>query len=454
MKKLTTQERKHAIVMGGSMAGLLTARVLSDHFVGVTIVERDAFPDGAAHRRGVPQARHTHGLLASGCEVLEEFFPGISGALRRRGAVSADLARDFRWFFEGGCLARFASDLNGLLLSRPLLEAAVRERVLRLPNVRRCDNAVVDGLTFDPRSRTVTGIRIGDEALAADLVVDAMGRGSRTPQWLKAVGYQRPREDAVYMALGYTTRFFRRSPGDLGGDLGAVIPPTPDGKKGGVMIAQEGDRWAVTLMSHFGDQAPEEIGGFIDFARTLPAPYIHEVIRHAEPLGVGTSTRFPASVRRRYEKLSAFPAGYLVVGDAMCSFNPIYGQGMSVAALEAVELERTLLENSKDLARRFFARAAKVVDNPWSIAVGNDLRMPEAVGQRTIAGRFINWYISKLHRAGHSDGTVAFAFQQASNLLAPPASILHPRVALRVLWKNLVVPAKNSERAPYALRAE
>ena len=418
------------------MTGLLAARVLSDHFRAVTLIERDLLPTDAQHRRGVPQGRHTHGLLASGREVLEKLFPGLGEALMARGALTSDIVRESRWFFEGGCHVRPVSDLNGLLVSRPALEAAVRERVLAIPNILRRDNLMVEGLEF--RDGAVVGVRAGGEIMTSALTVDATGRGSKTPQWLAKLGYEKPAEEVVQIALGYATRHFRRRPGDLDGAKAAVIPPTPDGKRGGVILAQEDDRWVVTLVGHFDRYAPEQLPGFLEFARTLPAPFIYEVISHAEPIGEPASARFPSSVRRRYDRLRRFPDGYLVMGDAICSFNPVYGQGMSVACLEAVELDKTLRESGANIARRFFTRAAKVVDIPWSIAVGNDLRMKEAVGPRTAAVRAINWYISKLHKAAHTDPVPALAFHKVANLLAPPPSIMAPRIALRVLRANLL----------------
>jgi len=429
------QQRNNAIVIGGSMAGLLVTRVLADHYREVTLIERDVFPAAGQQRRGVPQGRHTHGLLASGRQVLDRLFPDISEALVEAGAVTGDIVRDSRWFSEGACLSRFESGLDGLLLSRPFLEGMVRARVLSLPNVRVREDCEVQGLAT--AQGRVTGVQTGKEILSGDLIVDATGRGSHSPRWLEAIGYKRAPEVRVEVALGYTTRWFRRRPDDLDGDLAVIIPPTPEGKRGGVMLAQEGDRWTVTLIGHFGNYAPEELDGFIEFARNLPAPYIYQVVRDAEPLGEAASARFPASIRRRYEHLDRFPEGFLVFGDAICSFNPIYGQGMSAAALQAVELAKVLAEGGGCLAPRFFQRAAKVTDIPWSIAVGNDLRMPEAVGPRNAAIRLINWYMSKLHKAAHRDTVPALAFHRVANLLAPPPSVFHPRVALRVLWRNL-----------------
>jgi 2-polyprenyl-6-methoxyphenol hydroxylase-like FAD-dependent oxidoreductase len=427
---------EHAIVIGGSMAGLLAARVLSDYYGHVTVIDRDTLPAGRETRAGVPQGRHTHGLLAGGAYALEALFPGICAQSVEAGALSGDIVGDGRWFLEGGCHARFTSGLRGLLMSRPFLEGAVRENVRKLPNVEFRDDTTVSGLETD-RQR-VTGVRVrGGETVAADLVVDTAGRGSHAIQWLAQMGFPTPAEERVEVALSYTTRWFRRHRADLNGDVAIIIPPTPSGKRGGVMLAQEGDRWTVTLISHFGPPAPPELDGFIEYAATLPAPYIHEVVRRAEPLNEPFISRFPASVRRRYEKLDRFPEGYLVMGDAMSSFNPIYGQGMTVAALEAVELQRTLADGAANLARRFFARAAKVVDTPWAIVAGNDLRMKEAIGRRTVGIKVINAYMAKLHKAAHHDPVVALAFHNVANLLTPPPTVLHPRIAMRVLWGNL-----------------
>jgi 2-polyprenyl-6-methoxyphenol hydroxylase-like FAD-dependent oxidoreductase len=431
-------DRSHAIVIGGSIAGLLAARVLADRYHQVTLLERDTFPAAGEQRRGVPQGRHTHGLLASGRQVLDQFFPGISNELIQAGAVTGDIVRDARWFNEGACLSRFTSGLQGVLVSRPLLEGVVRARVLGLANVHSRTECQVDGLTA--AGDRVTGVKLQGETLAADLIVDATGRGSHSPQWLEAIGFPHPQEERVEIALAYTTRWFRRHPQDLDGDVAAIVPPTPSGKRGGVMLAQEGDRGTVTLISHFGPCAPPELPGFIEYARTLPAPYIYEVVRKAEPISEPATARFPASLRRRYEKLDRFPDGYLVFGDAISSFNPIYGQGMSVSALQAVELAKELDSAAGNLGKRFFARASKVIDIPWSVAVGNDLRMPEAVGPRNAGIKFVNWYMSKLHKAAHHDAVPALAFHRVANLLAPPPSVMHPRVALRVLRGNVLRP--------------
>jgi 2-polyprenyl-6-methoxyphenol hydroxylase-like FAD-dependent oxidoreductase len=446
MTPVHTSSSRHAMVVGGSMAGLLAARVLSDHFSTVTLVERDVLPDHAQHRRGVPQGHHTHGLLASGSQTLDFLFTGFSSEAVRAGAVPGDMVRDVRWFFEGAPLARPSSDMNGLMATRPFLESRVRQRVLALANVRRRDGCRVVALTSTDDRARITGVTLeSGETLAADLVVDATGRGSRAFEWLQTLGYDVPREDKIEIGLGYTTRFFERDPRHLAGDLGTIVPPTPDGKRGGVMVAQEGRRWTVTLISHFVPAAPAELDGFRHFASQLPSPDIHAVVRTATPIGDATSARFPASVRRRYERLSRFPDGFVVVGDAICSFNPIYGQGMSVAALEALALSDVVAAGSRSVGRRFFGKAARIIDTPWMTAAGNDLRMPEAVGPRSAADRVINRYMARLHRAAQTDDVLAMRFMQVANLLAPPTRLFAPSTVWRVLRPS---PAPLAAAAP------
>jgi 2-polyprenyl-6-methoxyphenol hydroxylase-like FAD-dependent oxidoreductase len=421
------------LVLGGSIGGLLATRVLADHYERVTLLERDIFPPLGEHRKGVPQGRHTHGLLVSGARVLERWFPGFREELIEEGAVAGDVAADGRWFNEGACLTRFKSGLEGLLMTRPFLEARLRRRVLKLPNIAARQGLRVTGLTVSSDGRRVTGVKTGDEEIAADIVIDATGRGSRSPEWLCGLGYPKPEEERVEVALAYTTRFFRRRREHLQGDSAVIIPPTPSGKRGGVMLAQEADRWTVTLIEHFGQAPPQELDAFIEYSRTIPAPYIYEVVKDAEPTSEPESMHFPASIRRRYEKVDRFPEAYLVFGDAIASFNPIYGQGMSVAALESEELAAVLEQGSGELlGQRFFRRAAKVVDMPWAISVGNDLRMPETIGPRNIGVNFINWYMSKLHKTAHVDPVAALAFFRVANLLALPPSVLHPKIAWRV----------------------
>jgi hypothetical protein len=335
------------------------------------------------------------------------------------------------------------SGLRGIALSRPLLEGYIRERVRALPNVRVVDRCAAAGLVATPDRRRVRGVRVlrhvdgsAEEVLEADLVVDATGRGSRSPLWLEELGYPRPAQDEVRIGVAYASRVYRRRPDHLD-DQAVVVAATPERPRGGGMLAMEDDRWMVTLNGYLGQRPPADPDGFVAFTATLPAPDIFEVISDAEPLGEVLPARYPASVRRRYERLGRFPDGYLVTGDAVCGFNPIYGQGMSVAALEALALRECLRAGPAGLARRFFAAVAGIVDIPWGIAVGADLRFPGIHGARTAKVRLVNAYLGWFHVAAATDPVLGRAFLRVVNLMDRPEGLLGPAIALRVLGGNL-----------------
>ena len=451
---------RQAIVIGASMGGLLAARALADYYQQVTVLERDIFPLPGKNRKGVPQDRHAHGLLSRGREVLEQLFPGITLELKAQGALRLDLLKQSRWFANGGYLyQKSQSDLIGLLVSRPLLEAQVRKRLLSLPNIKVMEHCDVLGLLTTPDHTQILGVRLiqradgsSEESLNAELVVDATGRRSESPVWLKTLGYEMPEEEQVHMGLGYTTRIYRRRPEHLQGDLATIVAPSLPNWRCGAMLALEGDRWIVSIGGYMGDRAPTDEKGFLEFAKSMPAQEIYEVIKDAEPLSELLPYKLPTSQRLHYERMVRFPENYLVFGDAICSFNPIYGQGMTVAALECLALQNCLAKGSQNLARRFFKEALRVVDIPWSMAVNNDLRIPQVQGRRSPMVRFLNWYISKMHVAARRDRVVAVAFLKVTNLMASPKSILHPRISLRVLLRNIleVVRSKVGEEQQFA----
>jgi 2-polyprenyl-6-methoxyphenol hydroxylase-like FAD-dependent oxidoreductase len=432
----------HAIVIGASMGGLLAARALADHCDQVTILERDALPTVCEPRKGVPQGRHTHGLLARGREVLDELFPGLSEELTAEGAISGDVVDGVLWFNHGFYLRKAPSKLVGLLLSRPMLEGAVRRRVLKLANVRLCERCDALEPLFDREHGRVTGLRVARHAVAehvetmnADIVIDATGRGSQSAAWLDRLGYAKPREETVRIAIGYKTRLYRRRPEQLNGKVGVIVAACHPDWRFGALLAQEGERWTVSLDGYLGEQVPADEAGFLEFARTLPTPEIFETIRNAEPLSPIIPYQFSANLRRHYEELSRFPEGFLAYGDALCSFNPVYGQGMTVACIEALILRECLAAGTPGLARRFFRKASALIDIPWQIAVGSDLQHPQVQGKRSAQVRFINWYIAKLFRAAQHDGVLAARFVEVANLTRQPPALLDPRIALRV-WKG------------------
>lgn len=441
---------QHAIVIGGSMAGLLAARVLADQFDRVTICERDTLPSEAEPRKGVPQGRHAHALLARGQMALEEIFPGLTRELVTKGAVLGH----GRLFSGGGYHQPFKQGQGGLFVSRPLLEREVRARLLALPNVRIIERCAVRGLVMAENGARVTGVRatMGQaaamEEIPADLIVDASGRGSQAPSWLEAAGYPKPEVELVDVGMGYSTRLYRRESTHLDGDLFANISPTVTNPRACGMLAQEGDRWIVTLAGYFGNYPPTDEDGFLAFARQLPTSDVYEVIRTATPLSDPVSYHFPANQRRHYEKLKRFPQGFLVTGDAICSFTPIYGQGMTVAALEALALRDCLANGPEKLAQRFFPRASRVVDTAWTITVGNDARLAGAPAARTPAARLLNGYLDRVQRAARHDPRLAIAFFRVANLIDPPSALLRPSVALGLLRRPRALSAPVPSPAP------
>lgn len=442
----------HAVVLGASLAGLLTARVLAEHYKQVTMVERDALPPAGQHRKGVPHGRHLHGLHPRGREILDELFPDFTAEVTAAGAVCCDVLADGRWQLSGHQLRQRHAGLPALLTSRPFLEGHVRERVFGLPNVQVLDGHAAAGLTAAQGGRRVTGARVSDAegrlaVIEADLVVDATGRGSRAPRWLVELGYQAPAQDRVEINLGYATRTYRLRPGAMNGDRLILTVGTLAHPRFGALAAIEGGRHMLTLGGICGDHPPIDPAGFTDFVSGLPTGSIATALAEAEPLDEPVPFRFPASTRNRYERLHDFPAGLLVIGDAVCSFNPVYGQGMTAAAMQALALRRYIGAGIPDAPRRFFRDIASVIDIPWDIAVGADLAFPQVPGPRSAKVRLVNAYLPRLHEAAVEDGALAVAMIKVIGLKSRPEGLMRPDRMLRVLRGGLRRPADSAGAA-------
>lgn len=435
------------MVLGGSIAGVLAARVLAEAYEEVLVVERDEVLGVDRPRSGAPHTVHAHGLHARGHLIVEELFPGITDELRAAGVPTGDLG-EMRWFFNGRKIKPARTGLISVTAPRPVFEHHVRTRVAALPNVtfrQRCD---VLELVPSTAADAIVGVRVQDrdggaepETVDAGLVVDATGRGSRLPAWLSALGYQRPEEERVKVGLAYTTRHYRTKPEWFNG-VQSINPVASPAHPRGAFFGQVGpDMCILSLTGVLGDYPPTEPAAFLEFVRSLPVPDVYEAVVNGEPLDDPVSFRFPASVRRRYERLTRFPDRLLVIGDALCSFNPVYGQGMSVASLQAMTLRQHLRRGTAPEPGAFLTDVARVIDTPWDISAGGDLDFPGVEGKRTLKVRVGNAYMARLQYAATKDPAVTDGFMRVAGLMDPPESLMRPAMMLRVLRHAIRRPA-------------
>jgi 2-polyprenyl-6-methoxyphenol hydroxylase-like FAD-dependent oxidoreductase len=434
-----------AVVIGGSIGGLLSARVLSDYFAQVTVVERDRVPETPEPRKGVPQGRHVHALFGGGVRVIERLYPRFFDELVAAGAVVCDFARDLCWYHQGVWKLRTASDLTSYWQSRPFLEAHLRRRTRIDREITFLEECEVVGLLSRPEKLRIVGIKVKHldeggrtEQLEADLIVDTGGRGSRTPQWLESLGYARPDESTVEVNIGYASRLYE-PPEDKTRDwqILATFATPPDCTRSGYIFPIEGRRWLVSCVGYLQDYPPDDEAGFLEFARALEVPDFFEAIKDARPLSPIAAFRFPLQRWRRYERLGRVPDGLIVLGDAVCSFNPVYGQGMSACALQVDLLDRMLRQAGPNVlrgfAKRFFRPAAKILTNPWFLATTSDFFYPRTRGQRPLGTKLLHWYVRRLFELCAWNKPVLLRFYRVMHFIDQLSALFHPHVVLQVI---------------------
>lgn len=453
MSDKTSIQQAHAVVLGAGMAGLLAARVLAEHFGAVTVVECDRLPGEPRSRPGVPQSAHVHGLLAGGMRALERLLPGIGDDLRELGGVSVDMATDFVMATPFGWAPRFASDLHSISASRSLLDWAVYQRVRTLPTVTFCEQQRVDSLRGEP-SR-ITGVAMHDtvskqrSTLAADFVVDATGRGSQVDRWLTALGCLSPPQTLVKPHMAYATRIYR-IPGDPPPWRLCYLMTLAPRTRGGAIISIEHDRWMVSLVGVGKDQPTNSDEDFLPFARSLHSSVIADALAGATPLTSATSARSTSSRRRRMHRKPGQPGNLVLLGDSACCLNPVYGQGMSAAALSA-EILRDCLDRQDvldGLARTYHRKVAKLHDTCWLLSTTADSRHPTTEGPVHTAGRrILGSYLDRAITAGTRNAQIHNMFLQVLNLTSPPAALLAPRLLPRIL-STAPAPARQLPAQP------
>jgi 2-polyprenyl-6-methoxyphenol hydroxylase-like FAD-dependent oxidoreductase len=435
-----------AVVLGGSLAGLFAARVLADAYDEVVIVDRDVLAGVDAPRRGCPQGRHINGLLARGQQAMEEMYPGITAELFADGVPTGDLAGDVRWYFNGRVLKPQHAGLVCVAASRPMLEKHVRQRTQALPNVVFTEQHDILGLEATPDRSRITGVRVQSQTgknqvstITADLVIDATGRGSRTPIWLEELGYPRVVEERKKIGLGYVTQHYRLTRDPYHGDLSINPAASAELPRGAIFTKTDGGRVELTTYGLLGDHPPTDQEGLYAWLKTLATQDIYNAVQHAEPLDEPVAFRFPTTLRRHYEQMSRLPDGLLVTGDAVCCFNPIYAQGMTVAALGALTLRSHLHSGAAPQPGQYFRDLAHdVIDPPWEMTNTVDLSFPGVEGNRTLQVRMAQKYLKLVQTAATRDGAVTAAYMRAAGLVDRPESLMRPRLVLRVLCQAVL----------------
>jgi 2-polyprenyl-6-methoxyphenol hydroxylase-like FAD-dependent oxidoreductase len=438
------RDRGQAIVIGGSMAGLLAARVLSDHFERVTVLDRDQVTHETDYRSGVPQGRHLHVLLLRGREILNHLFPGLESDCDAADVPLLDLAEDLELATWAGQFPRYRCGYSVRSSSRAWLESKIRNYVKQLPGVELLAQTEALGLHANSQ-KLITGVHVRHgntrQTLWADLIVDASGRNSKSIDWLEALGYGTPCITTINGFLGYATRWYER-PRDVSHAWRAILTgsqPTSN-PRAGVLFPVERDRWVLTLSGIAHAYPPTDEAGFLEFARQLIRPTIYDTVQTLTPISPIYGYRRTENRWVHFEQLKRWPEGFVVVGDAACCFNPFYGQGMAVSAVEAMLLDETLRNhrgsgpNLRGLAARFQRALPDAFTPAWLLSTGEDFRWPTTEGGKPdVSTRFAHWYVDQLFELMPSSTLTFEAFMSVQHLLAPPAALFHPSVVARLL---------------------
>ena len=441
----------HAIVIGGGMAGLLAAHVLTRYFERVSLIERDAYPTEPKFRPGTPQARHVHIMLIRGQQILEKLFPGIKDKLVAQGAIEGDFVADYAYYFSSsGWTPRTPSLLKGYACTRPLLEWQVRQEVMLRKRVQVIDKHEVIDLLANSDKRVVTGIQMRARnsasltereiiELEADLVVDTSGRDSQLPSWFKSLNYESPPETVINPFFGYSSQLYI-PPQDFPRTWKGLVVQSnpPKNLRGGVIWSIEGGNWIVVLGGTGKDYPPNDEDGFLEFAKSISTPMFYEAFKDAQPYSPIYGYRRTENRLRHFERLTRQPERFVALGDSVCAFNPVYGQGMTVAALGAIALDESMHQQGQNglegLPRRFQRKLAKINETPWQLATASDYHVPGIEGMHPgLAERLTYRYIDTVVELLPTTSSVNKAFINVLHMIEPPTALFHPAIVARVL---------------------
>lgn len=452
---------QHAVVIGASAAGMMAAKVLTEHFARVTLIERDLLPDSADLRKSLPQAPHAHAILARGLQTIQRLFPDLPADLESHGAIWAETGADVYWHQFGATRLRAEVGVKGLLMGRPLLDWRMRTHLLRDPRIAIRSGCRVKDLYLSPDQQRVTGVLVESqgtgtltELITADLVVDCGGRGTRTPQWLAEHGFGEVPVSEMKAKVDYLSTLYRRPANEPDWKV-CMIASTPPETTLGIAFAIEDGHYILTLQTMFGEPLPSDHEGVLAFLQALPRPELYEALRQAEQVGPFHRHSTPSNLRRHFERMERFPEGLLVLGDAACAFNPRYGQGISAAAISVDLLATCLAEQPeatvKGLARRFQKQLGPTLDMPWQVSTGEDLRFPQVEGARPLPLKLINAFLAKLFQLLSVDHEALVAFLHVQHMLSPISAVLKPGIIWRALTFRAPRPVQG-DAAPAAGR--
>ncbi|HJT10146.1 MAG TPA: 2-polyprenyl-6-methoxyphenol hydroxylase-like oxidoreductase [Candidatus Nitrosotalea sp.] len=437
---------EHAIVIGGSISGMISAQILSKYFKKVTIIEKDDNLDSQTLRKSVPHAIHPHILLAKGIDILSSIFPDFIHDIAISGAVRADISKDSEHFVGHDWQPRFKSSLVCYFCSRRLLESIIKKQISKNDKINFICGIIVMGLVS--KNEKITGVKIkkSDQSyengiLHGDLIIDASGKNSKTIEWLSSLGYEKPEEIHVDSMIGYASRYYKIPQlADRETKLTIIFNKPPHFPKMGGIISIEDDKWLVGLYSIGKDLPSTNEMDFLEFSKNLAHSKVYDMIKNAEPLSQIYGYRMKGGRRIMYENLSSWPTNFLVIGDAVCTFNPFYGQGMTVAALGGLVLDNCLKKylSKTNFGNTFQKKLSKINSRPWLLATGEDFRWPTTIGDRpNILVKLIQRYADKVLEITPHSKRATKSFQSMMHMRQTPLSLFHPTILSCVLWNIL-----------------
>ncbi|MHB1676484.1 MAG: NAD(P)/FAD-dependent oxidoreductase [Sulfuriferula sp.] len=436
---------RSAIILGASIAGLLAARVLAPHFERILLIERDSLPDAPNYRTGTAQAQHAHILLRRGLLGLEKLFPNFIDDIIQAGGVMTNATRDWFTLFPMGALPRFDSDFEFLCASRPLIEHTLRNKLMaQFTNVAIRDQCKIMTLTLAVDAPPRIGLQALHstelEVLTADLVIDATGRNSHMPNWLRQQGFGSVRKTEVTPYLGYATRLYSGISLPFATRACIIMAKDPAMTRGGVLLPIENNQYLCTLYGFSKDYPPTDDDGFLKFAKSLRSDIIYRAIAGAQATTQAKAFIKNTSSYQHYAENNSWPQGLLVMGDAVCSFNPIYGQGITAALLATEALADTVHNIRLSHNRWVRTTQRKIVRayrSPWTISTNEDQRWPGTGGPKPgMAIRVLHRFADRLGTAATRDLHIAYTYIQVLHMMSSPAALLKPAMLMRIMRRK------------------